>query len=70
MDFGNLGRLLLLSRRACDPMAEGSTASRAAHYGSRRFAAIIGAPAVRIANDAMNLQYPTIADCVGNTPLV
>lgn len=31
---------------------------------------MIGAPAVRIANNAMTLQYPTIADCVGNTPLV
>lgn len=31
---------------------------------------MIGAPAVRIANYAMTLQYPTIADCVGHTPLV
>ena len=31
---------------------------------------MIGAPAVWIANYAMTLQYPTIADCVGNTPLV
>ncbi|BBR52787.1 Cysteine synthase B [Pseudomonas putida] len=31
---------------------------------------MIVAPAVRIANNAMTLQYPTIADCVGNTPLV
>ncbi len=31
---------------------------------------MIGAPAVRIVNYAMTLQYPTIADCVGNTPLV
>ena len=31
---------------------------------------MIGAPAARIANYAMTLQYPTIADCVGNTPLV
>ena len=31
---------------------------------------MIGAPAVRIAKNAMTLQYPTIADCVGNTPLV
>ena len=31
---------------------------------------MIVAPAVRIANYAMTLQYPTIADCVGNTPLV
>ncbi len=28
------------------------------------------APAVRIVKDTMTLQYPTIADCVGNTPLV
>lgn len=31
---------------------------------------MIGAPAVRIAKTPMTLQYPTIADCVGNTPLV
>ncbi|CAM3960014.1 Cysteine synthase B [Pseudomonas reidholzensis] len=31
---------------------------------------MIGAPAARIAKYAMTLQYPTIADCVGNTPLV
>ncbi|AYG43884.1 cysteine synthase CysM [Pseudomonas sp. Leaf58] len=31
---------------------------------------MIGAPAVRIVKYAMTLQYPTIADCVGNTPLV
>ncbi len=31
---------------------------------------MIGAPAVWIAKYAMTLQYPTIADCVGNTPLV
>lgn len=31
---------------------------------------MIGAPAVRIVKHAMTLQYPTIADCVGNTPLV
>lgn len=31
---------------------------------------MIVAPAARIANNAMTLQYPTIADCVGNTPLV
>jgi cysteine synthase B len=31
---------------------------------------MIVAPAVWIANYAMTLQYPTIADCVGNTPLV
>ncbi len=31
---------------------------------------MIVAPAVRIVNYAMTLQYPTIADCVGNTPLV
>lgn len=31
---------------------------------------MIVAPAVRIAKYAMTLQYPTIADCVGNTPLV
>ena len=31
---------------------------------------MIGAPAVWIANYTMTLQYPTIADCVGNTPLV
>ncbi|TFF39998.1 cysteine synthase CysM [Pseudomonas sp. RIT623] len=31
---------------------------------------MIGAPAVRIAKTPMTLQYPTIADCVGHTPLV
>lgn len=31
---------------------------------------MIGAPAVRIVKYTMTLQYPTIADCVGNTPLV
>lgn len=31
---------------------------------------MIGTPAVRIVKYAMTLQYPTIADCVGNTPLV
>ncbi len=31
---------------------------------------MIVTPAVRIAKYAMTLQYPTIADCVGNTPLV
>lgn len=31
---------------------------------------MMGAPAVRIVKDTMTLQYPTIADCVGNTPLV
>ena len=31
---------------------------------------MIGAPVVLIAKDTMTLQYPTIADCVGNTPLV
>lgn len=31
---------------------------------------MIGTPAVRIAKTPMTLQYPTIADCVGNTPLV
>lgn len=31
---------------------------------------MIVAPAVRIAKYAMTPQYPTIADCVGNTPLV
>lgn len=31
---------------------------------------MIGAPAAWIANYAMTLQYLTIADCVGNTPLV
>ncbi len=31
---------------------------------------MIVAPAVRIVKDTMTLQYPTIADCVGNTPLV
>ncbi len=31
---------------------------------------MIGAPAVRTVKYAMTLQYPTIADCVGNTPLV
>lgn len=31
---------------------------------------MIGTPAVRIAKYAMTVQYPTIADCVGNTPLV
>lgn len=31
---------------------------------------MIAAPAVRIVKYAMILQYPTIADCVGNTPLV
>lgn len=31
---------------------------------------MIVAPVARIANYAMTLQYPTIADCVGNTPLV
>lgn len=39
-------------------------------YGARQFAVIMGAPCVWIANPAMTLQYPTIADCVGNTPLV
>lgn len=31
---------------------------------------MIDAPAVRIVKYTMTLQYPTIADCVGNTPLV
>ncbi len=31
---------------------------------------MMNAPAVRIVKDTMTLQYPTIADCVGNTPLV
>ncbi len=31
---------------------------------------MIVAPAVRIVKYTMTLQYPTIADCVGNTPLV
>lgn len=31
---------------------------------------MIGTPAVRIVKYTMTLQYPTIADCVGNTPLV
>jgi len=31
---------------------------------------MIGAPAVRIVKYTMTSQYPTIADCVGNTPLV
>lgn len=31
---------------------------------------MIGAPAAWIANTPMTQQYPTIADCVGNTPLV
>ncbi len=31
---------------------------------------MIGAPVARNANYAMTSQYPTIADCVGNTPLV
>lgn len=31
---------------------------------------MIDAPAVRIAKTPMTLQYPTIADCIGHTPLV
>lgn len=31
---------------------------------------MIVAPAVRIAKTPMTLQYPTIADCIGHTPLV
>ena len=31
---------------------------------------MIGAPAAWIVKHTMTLQYPTIADCVGNTPLV
>ncbi len=39
-------------------------------YGPGGFAGIIWRPCVRIANEIMSQQYPTIADCVGNTPLV
>ena len=39
-------------------------------YGVKGFAGIMGAPLSLDRRTAMTLQYPTIADCIGNTPLV
>lgn len=39
-------------------------------YGVEGFAGIMGAPLSLDRRTAMTLQYPTIADCIGNTPLV
>ena len=39
-------------------------------YGVKGFAGIMGAPLSLDRRTALTLQYPTIADCIGNTPLV